>query len=571
MATVIHNNHQHSSKGCTSATCCSPSRLWRSIQTIISTNARDEFSHLCQDTIRVPHVVRVLLTSRLQNDASLYPASHKHRVIQFDPSVRSDACRKFGKPLTDLNALQLALVHNHEALACSLLHFLRQHTQNAELQLFLNHLWGCGNTSLHLACFFGMSRLVRLMVDLGADPSIRNSRQIGPVDCCTSRECLAALEKKQASFTNLQRPTSAPPTVITTNPPSLQRTSMLLKKAVSALPVPPPSPSPPTVSTLPIPDDYFKKSMMIENVPVMFPQDESTNANDVQHPCAQKIARPETILSPLSFSSSSSSSSFSSMSSIEEHTSKPSTPDMPDLCWSPPTSPMTPPPPPATPEDPYHPSRWTPSPTATTSIDMTKDEEMMAIEPSVPPTRPGCFPCNPPKQQHDRDVPELLIHQEKSEKASLLRQVRFDPHVVLVDACVHGDLAEVAQILHTTRMPVQQSVGDVHNHSLLQLALMHGHEHMVKYLVTEVGVDVNHPDNDGWTALHYAATLGLWSALEYLVSLAHANLNARTNRGLQISDCPKFEQDRRRCRLIIERAIRRSRAKMVGDNRKSSF
>ncbi|KAG0174591.1 hypothetical protein DFQ28_005747 [Apophysomyces sp. BC1034] len=352
------------------------------------------------------------------------------------------------------------------------------------------------------------------------------------------------------------------PTPATITPTALERPSMLLKKAAAKMPTPTPSPSPPTVT---IPDEYFKKPLLIERSPVMFPD---THGDVQNHPCGLKIGRPNAILSPMSFSSSSSSSSFSSMSSIEDHTGKSPSPDTPDLCWSPPTSPITPPPP-VTPEELYATARWTPSPLTATMMDEDDEDDvdMMSIEPSPVPTRPACFPCN----KLGRDVPNpLVVDQEKSEKTNLLRQVRFDPHVVLVDACVHGDLAEVDQIINTMQIPIQCSVGDVHNHSLLQLALMHGHERLVKYLVTHVGVDINHPDNDGWTAFHYAATLGLWPSLEYLASLENANLNARTNRGLQIYDCPKFEHDRRRCRLIIERAIKRSRAKMVGDNNKRS-
>lgn len=197
------NGHHHADKKCTSATCCSPSKIWKAIQTAIATDDKDGIVKLCQqDPDRTVQVKDVLLTSRLHNDASLYPPSHKHRVLQFDKSIRREATTLFGKSVTDLNALQVALFQEKEDMGLQVLTFLRQHAaQPSEIQSFVNHVWGQRNTSLHLACYYGMPRLVRLLLELGADPNAVNERQIKPIDCSKDPECRAAIENAMAAAT----------------------------------------------------------------------------------------------------------------------------------------------------------------------------------------------------------------------------------------------------------------------------------------------------------------------------------------------------------------------------------
>lgn len=122
------------------------------------------------------------------------------------------------------------------------------------------------------------------------------------------------------------------------------------------------------------------------------------------------------------------------------------------------------------------------------------------------------------------------------------RQVRFDAVHVLADACTRGDIDEVKMVGDIIR----HGTGGVQNRSLLHLALMHGHIHLAKYLIPKV--DVNHPDNDGWTALHYAAALGLWSMVDLIAARKDTDIDAQTNNGLFVFDCPETEADRRRCR-----------------------
>ncbi|KAL0096868.1 ankyrin repeat-containing domain protein [Phycomyces blakesleeanus] len=438
MAAVLHDSH-HPTKQCTSASCCSPSRLWKSIQSMIANDSRDAFTTLSQDPERAPHLTRVLLTLRAANDPLLFPASHKHRVIQFDLPIRSEAVRKFGKQVTDLNALQLALLQRRDGMAHLILGFLRQTASPKEVQIFVNHLWGQRNSSLHVACFLNMPRLVRLLLDCGADPAFRNARNLGPVDC-SHPDCLSALG----------------------------------------------------------PQNYFASVQIDQKKRLGAQQDTIYPVTD------DLISRPT--LSPLSFSSSSSTSSFSSLSSVEEpiqDTAKAASSTPLDRCWSPPALPSAPSPA----------SEW----------------DSWAIQGSLKLPRPSEKHTHPP------------------------RQVHFMPQIVLVDACVRGDLTELTEIIDRTIeqsgiFSMRHTTGDVHNRSLLHLALMHGHESVVRYLVQDANINMNHPDNDGWTALHYAAALGLWDSLEYLASCKEANLQAKTQHGLCIQDCPESPVDRKRCR-----------------------
>lgn len=220
--------HQHESKKCTSASCCSIHKIWKAIQNIVATGDRQAWKQLSQDPDRIAHVKHALLSSRAHNDAGMYPASHKHKVLQFDKQLRTEAIRHFGKAVTDLNALQVALFHRNEAMACSIVAFLRQHAEPTELHSFLNHVWGERNTSLHLACFYGMPRLVRMLLDIGVSPDTVNARQLKPADCCKHPGCLASLELKATTTAPPARRQSLKATTTTSTPPTtIQRRASL--------------------------------------------------------------------------------------------------------------------------------------------------------------------------------------------------------------------------------------------------------------------------------------------------------------------------------------------------------
>ncbi|KAI7874686.1 hypothetical protein K492DRAFT_174272 [Lichtheimia hyalospora FSU 10163] len=505
--------HIHTASGqCNSTSCNSPHRLWRTLQTIIQTDAKDEFLRLCKRT-PTDIIVRVLLTSRIANDPALYSPSQKSRVVQFPRQVRPEAVRKFGKSATDLNAVQLALIdvdknnnnNNNGQMAILILNFLREHATSMECHQFVNHIWGQGNTTLHLACFWNMSRLVRLLLDMdnnGASMLNRkNARLITPRDCCSSSSVLALL-------TPPKRATRASVPIVTTTPIATTKPAIDVCTTTTTLPSPPPTPT----GTTSRPSMLLKKATEKRGFLAYGSTPSPTIVAAVQTEYFQQQQKPvtpppnptsETKFVPMTFSSStSSSSSFSSMSSAEGKD---------DHCWTPPPSPIA-----------RHP--WSPAPSPiSTSIE----------EVQLPEIRPSCFPANPIKQP-------------------VVKQVRFDPHVTLIDACIRGDLQELKHYCDNQgQIP---SVGGIRNRSLLQVALMRGHEHMVSYLADHV--DVNHQDSDGWTALHYAAALGLWRSLEYLATLPEVNLNVKAHDGLMIHECVDTQFAQRKCRSIIDRCRR---------------
>ncbi|CEG83190.1 hypothetical protein RMATCC62417_17155 [Rhizopus microsporus] len=171
-------------KGCNSSTCCSPARLWRTLQNLIKQNDRKELLAFFKDP-RLEHIVRVALTSRVSNDGSFLPASQRHTLVRFaNPQLAAEALPLLGKRLTDLNALQLALLESSESTVMALLTQLKLHASTEEMKSFVQHVWGQGNTSLHLAVFLNRPRVVKALLDLGASVDCLNAKQKSVIDCC---------------------------------------------------------------------------------------------------------------------------------------------------------------------------------------------------------------------------------------------------------------------------------------------------------------------------------------------------------------------------------------------------
>ncbi|KAL9560138.1 hypothetical protein MBANPS3_000102 [Mucor bainieri] len=494
VAAMVSPKSQHAStKPCTSASCCSPSRLWKTIQLLINTDQRDEFRKLFNDQEKLPHLVRVILTCRLSNNPLVYK-----NTMKIDARLND----KFGKiSATDLNALELALLQKHDHIAFSMLQVLKQNATPAQCKQFINHQWGKQkNTALHLASFWGMSKIVRLMLEMGADPTTVNNRHLRPIDCTTHPDIIHQLQQSATVKPEQQQQQQhrASP-----SPPS----SLLLRKAERLLR---------PLQTIPSPA--------------------SATATD-QYIVQEDIRAP--IMSPLSFSSSSSSSS--SLSSFDHH------------CWTPPTSPI---------------------PHVESPILSILEERVVAAQQqqqqqqrdALLMERPGCFPRQTaigdtsmdaddkqrqPVDDNDNDK-QRISNSNDQDKAVLRKQkkVQFNSETILMDACIRGDQQEMSEYLDLDLGAIR----DVQNRSLLHVALMHGHEHLVRFLFDKV--DVNYSDNDGWTCLHYAAALGLWPSLQFIASLSHCNINARTNHGLKIEDCPESEFGRRKCRIWLERVAR---------------
>ncbi|KAG1442204.1 hypothetical protein G6F56_011165 [Rhizopus delemar] len=183
----------------TAGTKASNSRLWKQIQQLINQDRHKEFKILCETNPQLP---LVLLDSRIST------------------RTRLDGCLtdRFGLSATDLNALEITLLqHRHDLFAYPILVCLKRHATPAQLKIFLNHVFSKGNTCLYLAVFRGHLRLVKLMLDLGADPCSKNNLQESPIDYCTLSDISRLLEPVKTSSILLKKamvmmaPTSSQP------------------------------------------------------------------------------------------------------------------------------------------------------------------------------------------------------------------------------------------------------------------------------------------------------------------------------------------------------------------------
>ncbi|KAI8339409.1 hypothetical protein BC941DRAFT_511776 [Chlamydoabsidia padenii] len=606
---------------CGNGSCCSPSKLWRQLQTIVRTGNEQDFERLCGEG-RAPHVARVLLSQRLVNDPALYPASNKHRVLQLNlPSQRQQpqVIRLFGTSVRDLNALQMALFLRHETMARSILEFLKVNSTSKELCQFVNHTWGQKNSSLHLAAYWGMTSLVRLLLECGADTTLRNARQRGPLDGCTNLTCIQLLQPSQSpTITTTTKPTcvdtnkrhQSTTTTNTATTAALPRTSMLLKKAVQH------------VAELPLDalltdqqqqqqqqqqqHCYLTTPMKIDNSNAI------TNATTINN-----NKKP-----PLVFSSSTSSSSFSSLSSLDEPASpglsslllsSPKTPTPTDLVflgdgyhgnqqkhqqqqqsWMP-ASPISPPLTPLSPDyngEEYNNrdgnqfiTSFSPNP-----MDQPTPICYRHLLHPPPPLRSPPPPIRSPSMDDDDDDEEeatitptndMIINSgnlkstlEIKNRSKSPKSVRFTPDVVLTDICARGDVDDLLHQIKQHQKLSSKSASVIlkewqqlvpSQSSVLHLALLNRQEKMAKCLIS-LGVDVNATDQDGWAPLHYASILQLWSTVEVLSNHPDILLHAKTNNGLKVYDCPRALVDQRLCRTLVERAIKRQQQQQQQQN-----
>ncbi|KAI7906303.1 uncharacterized protein BX663DRAFT_483059 [Cokeromyces recurvatus] len=137
------------------------------------------------------------------------------------------------------------------------------------------------------------------------------------------------------------------------------------------------------------------------------------------------------------------------------------------------------------------------------------------------------------------------------------KKVHFEPSVVILDACSRGDKEEL-MMTSTSKLIDLDTIRDgQNNRSLLHIALLNGHEDLVKYLIVDRKMDINSRDNDGWTCLHYAAALELWNSVKFLVSKTECDVNALTRHGLRVEECATSEKTKRKSKLVIQKVLQR--------------
>ncbi len=93
------------------------------------------------------------------------------------------------------------------------------------------------------------------------------------------------------------------------------------------------------------------------------------------------------------------------------------------------------------------------------------------------------------------------------------RRVNFNPHALLLDAAVEGELDLVmkcAKLVQDVSEPNDEGITALHN------SVCAGHFDIVKFLV-EFGCDINFADNDGWTPLHCAASCNNLPMVKFLI------------------------------------------------------
>lgn len=93
------------------------------------------------------------------------------------------------------------------------------------------------------------------------------------------------------------------------------------------------------------------------------------------------------------------------------------------------------------------------------------------------------------------------------------RRVNFNPHALLLDAAVEGELDLVmkcAKLVADVSEPNDEGITALHN------SVCAGHFDIVKFLV-EFGCDINFADNDGWTPLHCAASCNNSPMVKFLI------------------------------------------------------
>ncbi len=124
------------------------------------------------------------------------------------------------------------------------------------------------------------------------------------------------------------------------------------------------------------------------------------------------------------------------------------------------------------------------------------------------------------------------------------RRVNFDPHALLLDAAVEGELDLVircAKQVKNISEPNDEGITALHN------SVCAGHFDIVKFLI-EYGCDVNYADNDGWTPLHCAASCNNIQMIRFLVeSGASVFATTLSDNETPIRKCEEDEDGFREC------------------------
>ncbi|XP_067019868.1 apoptosis-stimulating of p53 protein 2-like isoform X1 [Acropora muricata] len=129
-------------------------------------------------------------------------------------------------------------------------------------------------------------------------------------------------------------------------------------------------------------------------------------------------------------------------------------------------------------------------------------------------------------------VDSALVDQapvQKTKRSKKAQRVSLDPHAVLLDAAVEGELDIVKEIVSELEDPSKPNLEGI---TALHNAVCACHDDVVKFLV-RYGCDINSRDSHGWTPLHCAAANNATKMSRFLVEhgacvLAATSLESKT-------------------------------------------
>ncbi|EGF81881.1 hypothetical protein BATDEDRAFT_87290 [Batrachochytrium dendrobatidis JAM81] len=110
----------------------------------------------------------------LLKEKSLSSEKYRDPSARFEADVELDAYKFLGAYLGSLTPLQFAILLGHDSIARDII--------ERSFKDDLDDTFGGGNTALHLATFLGAKEIVKLLLERGANRTIKNSKGFAPVD-----------------------------------------------------------------------------------------------------------------------------------------------------------------------------------------------------------------------------------------------------------------------------------------------------------------------------------------------------------------------------------------------------
>lgn len=145
--------------------------------------------------------------------------------------------------------------------------------------------------------------------------------------------------------------------------------------------------------------------------------------------------------------------------------------------------------------------------------EVTKVEEKLAEPVEKEATSSSEVDTETPQMVTKSTKPIIKIPNNLPTEQQRKRRVNFNPHALLLDAAVEGELDLVikcAKLVQDVSEPNDEGITALHN------SVCAGHFDIVKFLV-EFGCDINFADNDGWTPLHCAASCNNLPMVKFLI------------------------------------------------------